>query len=107
MYQTLTQALPKREKVTAYARAKFWQPQAEQTLVWQQDIDVADVAVVDFAVHPVKGYASKAAALVLQGHLRTAAFDTLRTQEQLAYAVGAATLTLKITRPWASTFKPQ
>ncbi|MEI5637501.1 MULTISPECIES: insulinase family protein [unclassified Pseudoalteromonas] len=94
VHQTLNQALPERQHVTDYARAKYWQPEAEQTLVWQQDIDVADVAVIDFAVHPDKGYAAKAAAMVLQGHLRTAAFETLRTQEQLAYAVGATSVAI-------------
>ncbi|TMN44622.1 insulinase family protein [Pseudoalteromonas sp. S2755] len=92
--ETLDNALPKRQKVTKYARAKYWQPEQKQTLVWQQDIDVADVAVIDFAVHPIKGYAQKAAAMVLQGHLRTAAFERLRTEEQLAYAVGATSVAI-------------
>ncbi|MEJ6476380.1 insulinase family protein [Pseudoalteromonas piscicida] len=92
--ETLDSSLPKRQKTTEYARAKYWQPEQQQTLVWQQDIDVADVAVIDFAVHPVKGYAQKAAAMVLQGHLRTAAFERLRTEEQLAYAVGATSVAI-------------
>ncbi|MDW7548515.1 insulinase family protein [Pseudoalteromonas peptidolytica] len=86
---TLDNTLAKRKNITQYARAAYWKPEKKQTLVWQQDIDVADVAVIDFAVHPVPGYAQKAAAMILQGHLRTAAFERLRTQEQLAYAVGA------------------
>ncbi|MEI8640642.1 hypothetical protein P4S68_04125 [Pseudoalteromonas sp. Hal099] len=54
-----------------------------------KDIDVADVAVVDMTVHPVPGYKQKAQAAVLQSHFRTIAFDKMRTEEQLAYAVGA------------------
>ena len=64
-------------------------PQPGETLVLQKDIDVADVAVVDMTVHPVAGYKQKAEAAVLQSHFRTVAFDKMRTEEQLAYAVGA------------------
>lgn len=73
----------------AYMRAGFWQPKLNETLVVQKDVDVADVAIVDVAVHPQSGYAQKAAALILQSHLRQSLFNTLRTEEQLAYAVGA------------------
>ncbi|ASM52146.1 hypothetical protein PESP_b0612 [Pseudoalteromonas espejiana DSM 9414] len=72
-----------------FARSKAWLPQPGETLVLQKDIDVADVAVVDMTVHPVAGYKQKAQAAVLQGHFRTVAFDKMRTEEQLAYAVGA------------------
>ncbi|WP_063371233.1 insulinase family protein [Pseudoalteromonas luteoviolacea] len=72
-----------------YIRAGFWQPKKGEVLVWQKDADVADVAIVDVAVHPTPGYDQKAAALILKAHLRQKAFNTLRTEEQLAYAVGA------------------
>ncbi|MCO7190520.1 MULTISPECIES: insulinase family protein [unclassified Pseudoalteromonas] len=72
-----------------YVRAKFLQPQAGKALVWQQDTDTADVAIVDMYVHPTPGYAQKAAALVLKSHLNSHLFNALRTEEQLAYAVGA------------------
>lgn len=85
----INSALPESQNVTDYVKAKYWQPEKNQQLVWQQDIDVADVAVVDMVVHPTPGYKQKAQALVLTGHLRTQVFETLRTQEQLAYAVGA------------------
>ncbi|WP_440056671.1 insulinase family protein (plasmid) [Pseudoalteromonas sp. T1lg65] len=91
---TLQASLPKAKKVTEYARSEYWQPKQGEVLVWQQDIDVADVAVIDLAVHPKAGYAQKAAGLVLQGHLRTSAFETLRTQEQLAYAVGGLSVSI-------------
>jgi len=72
-----------------FARSKAWLPQVGETLVLQKDIDVADVAVVDMTVHPIAGYKQKAQAAVLQSHFRTVAFDKMRTEEQLAYAVGA------------------
>ncbi|MDK1287830.1 insulinase family protein [Pseudoalteromonas umbrosa] len=72
-----------------YVRAGFWQPKLNEHVVLQKDVDVADVAIVDVSVHPVKGYAQKATALILKNHLRQKAFNTLRTEEQLAYAVGA------------------
>ena len=51
---------------------------------------MADVAIVDVSVHPEAGFEAQAQASVLRGHFRTAAFDKLRTEEQLAYAVGGA-----------------
>ncbi|OHU85359.1 MULTISPECIES: insulinase family protein [Pseudoalteromonas] len=87
--QAITDALPEEKEHTNYVMTKYWQPKAGETLVWQQDIDVADVAIIDMHVHPKPGYKQKAAALILQNHLKTNIFDTLRTEEQLAYAVGA------------------
>ncbi|WP_046004274.1 insulinase family protein [Pseudoalteromonas rubra] len=72
-----------------YVRAHFLQPQAKQTLVWQQDSETADVSIVDMFVHPQPGYPQKAAALILKSHLSSHLFNALRTEEQLAYAVGA------------------
>jgi protease-3 len=63
-------------------------PKAGETLVLQRDIDVADVAVIDIHMHPEMGYAQRAQGLVLQSHFSTVAFDKMRTEEQLAYAVG-------------------
>ena len=85
----LTDILPKNHQTTTFARSKAWLPQPGETIVLQKDIDVADVAIVDMTVHPIAGYKQKAQALVLQNHFRTVAFDKLRTEEQLAYAVGA------------------
>ncbi|WP_341219776.1 insulinase family protein, partial [uncultured Pseudoalteromonas sp.] len=85
----LIAALPKNHTVSEFARSKAWLPQPGETLVLQKDIDVADVAVVDMTVHPIPGYKQKAQAAVLRDHFRTIAFDKMRTEEQLAYAVGA------------------
>lgn len=81
-------ALPEDRKNFAYHRAAFWRPQAGKTLVWQEDIDVADVGLIDVKVNPTPGYATYAAATVLKDHFSNVAFDRLRTEEQLAYAVG-------------------
>ena len=85
----LTDVLPSNHQSTDFARSKAWLPQTGETIVLQKDIDVADVAIIDITVHPVAGYKQKAQAQVLQDHFRTVAFDKMRTEEQLAYAVGA------------------
>ncbi|MFY8275228.1 insulinase family protein [Pseudoalteromonas sp. SSDWG2] len=87
--KSISQALPEQAKDTQYTRSKTWQPKQGEVYVVQKDIDVADVAIIDMAYHPTPGYEQKAAASVLRGHFRTIAFDKLRTEEQLAYAVGA------------------
>ncbi|WP_105214239.1 insulinase family protein [Pseudoalteromonas sp. T1lg22] len=87
--QSIAKALPEQQIDSDYTRSKTWKPKAGETYVVQKDIEVADVAIIDMAYHPQSGYAQKAAAAVLQGHFRTVAFDKLRTEEQLAYAVGA------------------
>lgn len=87
--EKIEEILPEDRRVTDYSKTRYWQPQAGKTLVYRADIPVEDVALVDMYVHPEPGYASKAAAGILGSHYRTAAFDTLRTEEQLAYAVTA------------------
>jgi len=82
-------SLPKNREVTDFEQAQFWEPQPEQSIVLRRDLEVADVALVDAHIHPQPGFESLAAGTVLQSHFRTVAFDTLRTEEQLAYAVGA------------------
>ena len=81
-------ALPENRTSVAYDMREFWQPQVGQKLVWQQDLTVADVSVIDVMVHPKPGFDTRAAGTVLRGHFSNVAFDKLRTEEQLAYAVG-------------------
>lgn len=90
----LQQSLPSERSVTDVRLARYWKPQTSTTITLQQDLTVADVGIVDAHIHPKPGFAAKAAGTVLQSHFRTAAFDTLRTEEQLAYAVGAFAPTL-------------
>ncbi|NNJ73467.1 MAG: peptidase M16, partial [Enterobacterales bacterium] len=83
----IDEILPEDRRVTDYSKTKYWQPEAGKTLVYRADIPVEDVAIVDMYVHPEPGYAAKAAGGILGGHYRNAAFETLRSEEQLAYAV--------------------
>lgn len=91
----VTAALPaNRDTELAYDYREFWQPQPNQKLVWQKDISVADVALVDVAIHPQPGFDAKAQGAVLKGHFSNVAFDKLRTEEQLAYAVGGFSVSI-------------
>ncbi len=92
---TLADALPEKATASDYHRAAFWQPEANKHLVWQQDIDVADVGLIDVHMNLTPGYATYAAATVLRGHFSNVAFDRLRTEEQLAYAVGGTATRLE------------
>ncbi|OUL58780.1 insulinase family protein [Pseudoalteromonas ulvae] len=80
--------LPAGHQISAYSKDKAWLPRTGEVYVVKKDIDVADVAIVDVVIHPQAGYKQKARARILQSHFRTVAFDKLRTEEQLAYAVG-------------------
>lgn len=91
----VTQALPKQRTEIAYSRTKYWQPAKGETLVLQRDIDVADVALIDAHIHPEPSYAQLARATVLRSHFSNIAFDKLRTEEQLAYAVGGTSMQLE------------
>ncbi|MGM0526294.1 MAG: insulinase family protein [Pseudomonadota bacterium] len=82
-------SLPQQRQLTDYRQARFWKPQPATTIAFRQDLKVADVGLIDAHIHPQPGFSTQAAGAVLQSHFRTAAFDTLRTEEQLAYAVGA------------------
>lgn len=82
-------SLPDNRDVAEFEQAQFWKPESGQSIVLRRDLDVADVAVVDAHIHPQPGFEALAAGTVLQSHFRTVAFDTLRTEEQLAYAVGS------------------
>ena len=85
---TIEQALPANRVLTAYQRPAYWAPSADQKIVWQQDLTVADVGIVDVHVNPDPSFATRAKASVLRSHFATSVFEKLRTEEQLAYAVG-------------------
>ncbi|WP_268793887.1 insulinase family protein [Rheinheimera salexigens] len=84
----VNQSLPAERVTQPYQATAYWQPQPGQTLVIQRDIDVADVALMDVHIHPEPSYRQLASATVLGSHFSNIAFDKLRTEEQLAYAVG-------------------
>ncbi|MFT5451458.1 MAG: protease-3 [Enterobacterales bacterium] len=85
----ITALMPDDRTVVDYTRTKSWKPVAGQTLVYQEDIQVDDVGMLDLYVHPEPGFKQKARAQILYTHYSRAAFNRLRTEEQLAYAVGA------------------
>lgn len=92
---TVKQTLPEQRSELPYSRTGFWQPTVGETLVIQKDIDVADVALVDVHVHPEPSFTQLARASVLKSHFSNIAFDKLRTEEQLAYAVGGTAMQLE------------
>lgn len=92
---TVQQALPAQRSEQPYSRTAYWQPAAGEKLVLQKDIDVADVGLVDVHVHPEASYAQLARATVLNSHFSNVAFDKLRTEEQLAYAVGGTAMQIE------------
>lgn len=93
--KTVAAALPAKRNTQPYSRTAFWLPKPGEALVVQKDIDVADVALVDVHVHPEPSYAQLARATILRSHFSNIAFDKLRTEEQLAYAVGGTSMQLE------------
>ncbi|NVJ49331.1 MAG: insulinase family protein [Gammaproteobacteria bacterium] len=87
--------LPENHKVADYTRTRYWEPKKGEVVALKKDLDVADVAVLDMHVHPEPTLKREAQARVLRSHLQTNTFETLRTEEQLAYAVTAITPNIK------------
>lgn len=88
-------ALPAEREVTSYVRSAVWKPVAGEVLAVQKDIDVADIAVIDMHIHPDATVEQLARGRVLQAHFSNQVFDKLRTEEQLAYAVGGTAVALE------------
>lgn len=85
----ITAMLPEDRVATEYTRTKMWKPEAKTRVAFRKDIPVADNALLDIAMHTNPTVAERAISKIVAQHLRTKAFDKLRTEEQLAYAVGA------------------
>ena len=85
--EKVNSVMPDKRQVTDYTRTKIWSPQQGEKLTYKKDLEVSDVAVYDLHVHSEPSARQEARARVLRSHLRTVAFDKLRTEEQLAYAV--------------------
>lgn len=93
---TLTsRALGKDKQETDFAKAVYLKPKPQQKLSYQQDIAAADIAIFDVHFHANEGYKSLATAKILATHFSSAAFNQLRTEEQLGYAVGATDYALE------------
>jgi protease III len=88
---TLRSELTSNRSRVPYNKNKYILPIEGKTISYKKDIPVADVAVLDVFFHPISNLKQKAIGKILNSHIRAHAFDTLRTQEQLAYAVFAFT----------------
>ena len=95
LVNTVAATLPAERKTLAYTRSPVWQPAPGEVISLQQDLVVADVAVVDMHIHPDPSVKQLARGRLLQSHFSNKAFDTLRTEEQLAYAVGGAAVSVE------------
>ena len=95
LVNTVASALPQERTMLAYTRNPVWQPAAGEVISLQQDLVVADVAIVDMHIHPDPSVKQLARGRLLQSHFSNQAFDTLRTEEQLAYAVGGAAVSIE------------
>ncbi|MBV2129179.1 insulinase family protein [Arsukibacterium indicum] len=95
LVNTVAATLPAERTTVPYTRSPVWQPAPGQVISLQQDLVVADVALVDMHIHPDPSVKQLARGRLLQSHFSNKAFDTLRTEEQLAYAVGGAAVSVE------------
>ncbi|WP_196137241.1 insulinase family protein [Aliikangiella sp. G2MR2-5] len=91
----INERLPEGRKITEYTRTQHWKPSQGEVISLKQNLDVADVAIYDAHFHPEPTLTQEARGRVLRSHLRTQTFETLRTEEQLAYAVTAMATQVK------------
>jgi protease-3 len=82
-------ALGNDHKQTSFTKTQTIVPLPKQILSYQKDTAAADNGLLDIHVHNKAGFKQKAIASVLAKHFSHEAFNQLRTEEQLAYAVGA------------------
>ena len=87
-------AFPHR-KNTAYTKTQYLKPQKGDRFVFQKELPVADLGMLDLYISSEPGMKQRAISNVLSRHLRLKAFDTLRTEEQLGYSVGAFATKMK------------
>lgn len=87
-------AFPQRQH-KPYSPVQYLKPGKGQRLVLHKDLPVADLGIMDFYVSANADVKERAIAGVLSQHLSQKAFDILRTKEQLGYAVGAFSSSLK------------
>jgi protease-3 len=85
----ISTSLPKDRVATSYIRTKVWKPEVNSRITFQKDIPVADNALLDISMHINPSISEMAISKIVARHLSTKTFDKLRTEEQLAYAVGA------------------
>ena len=77
-----------------YVKPKVYDLKPGRVLVFQKDVPVDDLGMLYLFAAPDKSVESQARAAVLAEFLRNRVFDTLRTEEQLAYAASASVIEL-------------
>ncbi|MFY8298777.1 insulinase family protein [Pseudoalteromonas sp. SS15] len=87
--EVISKTLGSNHTQTSFAKTKTIAPLPQQVLSYQKDTAAADNGLLDIHVHRKAGFKQKAIANVLAKHFSHEAFNQLRTEEQLAYAVGA------------------
>ena len=88
------QLLPADRQFSEVYESPRLHPQPGQSYIWQQDMDLNDIALIDAYISARNDHDS-AAASVLSQLLQPALFNQIRTEEQLAYAVGFISQTNK------------
>lgn len=86
--------LPKNRQVSDVYLTPLIQPDLGKIYSWQEDIDMTDIGLIDAYMAP-KNDLDLAAARLLSQIIRPALFKQIRTEEQLAYAVGFFGQTLR------------
>jgi protease-3 len=90
----LLDELPANRQVSPVYQTPTLQPDAGKVYSWQQDIELTDIGLIDAYLAP-KNSDDLAAARILSALIRPALFKQIRTEEQLAYAVGFFGQTLR------------
>lgn len=79
--------LPTKREVSEVYQTPTLHPMSGSIYSWQEDLDISDVGFIDAYLTPLIAE-DLAAARVLSQLIRPALFKQIRTEEQLAYAVG-------------------
>jgi protease-3 len=79
--------LPEERQVTEVYQTPLLQVEAGKIYSWQEDVEMTDIGLIDAYLAP-RNDTDLAAARVLSQIIRPALFKQIRTEEQLAYAVG-------------------
>jgi protease-3 len=86
--------LPENRQVSDVYLTPLLQPELGKIYSWQEDTDMTDIGLIDAYLAP-KNDLDLAAARLLSQIIRPALFKQIRTEEQLAYAVGFFGQTLR------------
>ena len=79
--------LPEERSINAVYQTPLLQPEPGKIYSWQEDVEMTDIGLIDAYLAP-RNDVDLAAARVLSQIIRPALFKQIRTEEQLAYAVG-------------------